>query len=324
MLKKIRSDKKKENATVWRQTLQPGWEKQQKARTWTDAPGVQTYINRLVTAGSDSEGQHWSCYAKDRHILPLAEKLGKQKLTMASLGCGRALVEFALIHQFGWPVDKFVGYEYDQELRAYAAEKFSESPECESRFEFFDFNADTRPQKTFDIIFATHSLHHARELEILLRNINRMMHSESLIIGMDFFGPTFFQVEYDVKPIIEQLFSMLPDHLRRDCADPGRQVKDRCQFPTIQTVQKWDPSEAIRSSDLRTLLFSLFPVQDMKPAGGTILRWLLQDIAGNFEENNPEHTAILNLLMFIEAQLISQKSVRSDDLFFVLKKSDRI
>jgi len=58
-------------------------------------------------------------------------------------------------------------------------------------------------------------------------------------------------------------------------------------MPTISEVRSADISEAVRSSDLRTLLFSNFPGIEIKPMGGTILRWLFQHRAGNFKMGQP-------------------------------------
>ena len=83
-----------------------------------------------------------------------------------------------------------------------------------------------------------------------------------------------------------------------------------------------DPSEAPRSADLRSLLFSSFPVQEVSPMGGTLLRTLLARRAGNFR-NAGDH-CILKLLMVLERELIRSGRLSSDNLYFVLGRSDRL
>jgi hypothetical protein len=158
----------------------------------------------------------------------------------------------------------------------------------------------------------------------MLEKVNRMLKPDGLFIGIDYFGPTRFQIEYDVLPIIQELFSYLPPELRRDLRTPEMSVQEQFRAHTYAEVRRADPSESVRSSDLRTLLFATFPVIDVKPMGGTLLRWLMQDRAGNFAAGNPDHVAIARLLQFIERELIALRRIQSDDLFFVLGKSERI
>jgi len=123
---------------------------------------------------------------------------------------------------------------------------------------------------------------------------------------------------------IEELYAILPENLKYDLRWPEPQAPTAFTFPTIAEVRNADVSESVRSSDLRTLLFANFPIVEIKPMGGTILRWPLQYRAGNFDHSKQEHVAIAGLLFYIERMLIEQRVVRSDDLFFVLKKSKSI
>ena len=143
------------------------------------------------------------------------------------------------------------------------------------------------------------------------------MHAQSLFIGIEYLGPTRFQIEYDVLPHIRELFALLPLELRRNLTRDGV-IEDVFTPPTLDEVRRADPSESVRSSDLRTLLLSGFDIVDIKPMGGTLLRWLLQYRAGNFRHDDPDHVAIARLLQTIERQMIERGQIRSDDLFFVL------
>ena len=90
----------------------------------------------------------------------------------------------------------------------------------------------------------------------------------------------------------------------------------------IKDVKDFDHTEAPRSSDLRALLFSTFPVIEKLPMGGTLLRHLLAQRAGNFQTESD--FSILKLLFIIERELIISNRIQSDDLFFVLNKSSRL
>lgn len=309
--------------TATRLTLDPSWQESQQNLDWMSVPTMADYVNKLVSGRGLDEGGHWAIYARERHVLPMQAQR-KGKIEMVSLACGSGHIETSLIEQFGWPITNFLGLEFDDALRTSASERFSKIPTCDSRFEYFDFNAPDFPKRKFDIVFACHALHHATDIEGLLEKINGMLKPDGLIIGIDFFGPSRFQIEYDVLPMLEELYISLPPDLRRDLRTPAGEIQDTFTYDTIERVRKKDPSESVRSSDLRTLLFSTFPVIEIKPMGGTLLRWIFNNRAGNYDVGNPYHLAVIRLLQLIESEMITLQRIKSDDLFFVLGKSNRI
>lgn len=308
--------------TATRATLSPEWVASRQKLDWMHAPEMANYVNKLVSGRDLNDGGHWAVWANDQFVEPLSRKLGR-KLSLVSLASGAGHIEKSLI-DFGWPLKRLTGLEYDEELRAQAQRYFKDIENVESEFTFFDFNSPFTPTEKFDIVFTCHSIHHATDLELLLKTMNELVNDDGLIIGIDFFGPTRFQVEYDVKPIIDELDQILPPELRRDLRTENDDSPNRIAYATIEEVRTADISESVHSSDLRTLLFSNFPVINVEPMGGTLLRWLLQYRAGNFDPRNNSHVAIAKLLAFIERSLIENRVIRSDDLFFVLTKSDRL
>lgn len=315
--------------TATRASLNRDWQELQTKTDWMHAPLMADYVNGLVSGRSLHEQGHWAIYARDTHLQPLADRRREDSsafekgLSMLSLACGSGHIEHFLIETLEWPIDRFVGLEFDTELLAAARNRFSGLPRCESEFDFFDFNRLGQPSGLYDVVFTCHSIHHAYDLEGLLRFVNGSLKPGGIFIGIDFFGPTRFQLEPDVLKTIEELFRTLPPHLRRNLDQEGI-VEESFRRPTIAEVVAADPSESIRSSDLRSLLFSNFPILDLKPMGGTLLRWLLQSRVGNFDSENSSDLCILRLLQFIERQLIELRAIRSDDLFFVLGRSDRL
>lgn len=284
---------------------------------WMHVPGMGTYVNTMVSGKNPNHGGHWARYAAERHVIPLSKKLGRP-LRMVSLGCGASRIERGLMATHGWPVSDYLALEYDEALRDKGKEHFADLPDVEFRSSFFDFN-DTRPapRETFDIVFAHHGIHHATNVEGLLQYINSIMESHSLFVGSEFFGPTRFQVTYEVRQIIDELDRILPDELRLNLKT---NEIGGVKYASLDDM-KYDPSESARSADLRVMLFANFPVIDMKPMGGTLLRWLLQYRAGNFDPSNKYHRSIAALLIHIERDLIRRGTIQSDDLFFVVGKS---
>jgi SAM-dependent methyltransferase len=294
-----------QQVTATRATLSEDWQARQKKLDWMHAPSMASYVNQLVSGKPLSDGGHWSIYAREKHVEPLMRTVGR-KLSMVSLACGSGHIERSLLVDFQWPIGHFVGLEFDKVLRDTAEASFRTLP-CQSRFEFFDFNKPLRDIGKFDIVFTCHSIHHANDVDQLLATANRLLRGDGLFIGTDFFGPTRFQIDHEVLPILNELFESLPPDIRKDLRSAETPIAEKFSYDTIDVVKAADPSESVRSSDLRTLLFSSFPVVEVKPMGGTILRWLLQYRAGNFDEANPDHRCIVKLLQVIERELIESR-----------------
>ncbi|WP_147764008.1 class I SAM-dependent methyltransferase [Methylobacterium sp. WL12] len=307
--------------TTWRQVLDPDWEARRQVLDWKGLPQVHDYVARLMTGRSTAERGLWLDWTLDRHLAPLREQLGRD-LSLASFGCGPGGIEEAILRQGHWPLSKITLYEYDAALLADARRKI-EPFQLESEFLAFDFNHPPPIDRSFDVVFFCHSLHHCADLERFLPFLNRIVSPDGLILGLDYFGPPRLQMDRDTRRLADEIFGYLPTHLRRNLkAEQEDRIDARLTLPTIPAVASYDPSEAPRSADLRSMLFAAFDVVEVLPMGGTLLRNLLADRAGNFR--NESDIAILDLMMMIERLAIETRLVASDDLYFVVKPTNRI
>lgn len=307
--------------TTWRQVLDPDWEARRRVLDWKGLPQVHDYVARLMTGRSTAERGLWLDWTLDRHLAPLRERLGRD-LSLASFGCGPGGIEEAILRQGRWPLSKITLYEYDAALLADARRKIEPFP-LESEFLAFDFNHPPPIDRSFDVVFFCHSLHHCADLERFLPFLNRIVAPDGLILGLDYFGPPRLQMDRDARRLADEIFAYLPAHLRRNLkAEQDDRIDARLTLPTIPAVAGYDPSEAPRSADLRSMLFAAFDVVEMLPMGGTLLRNLLADRAGNFRSESD--MAILDLTMMIERLAIETRLVASDDLYFVVKPTNRI
>lgn len=95
--------------------------------------------------------------------------------------------------------------------------------------------------------------------------------------------------------------------------------KNSVNFPTAQSVAALDPSEAIRSAEIVTVMGQFFEIVEKKDWGGNLLHFLLADIAGNFADGRENSTALLKMLINIEETLLDCGEFESDFSYIVAR-----
>lgn len=308
--------------TTWRQALSDEWLRQRQITDWKGLVSNHAHTHRLMLGNQSGLYTDWQQYALQVHLEPLLsvvrKSCGRDRLRMLSLGCGDGRIEASLLSN-GWPVGELWCAEYDSQLLAEACKRLS-SFDCKVEGRWFDLDLPFDFGR-FDVVFFCHSIHHCANVEVLLPCLNNSLEEHGIVVGVDYFGPCRCQLDYEVKPIVDELFSLLPEHLRLNLAEQKLVFDSRMTVASIETTRASDPSEAPASANIRSLLFSTFPIVEIRPMGGTILRPLLAQRAGNFlQEDEP----LLGLLQFIERKLIESRQIPSDDLFFVLRRSERL
>ncbi len=306
--------------TPWREMLAEGWQERRNLVDWKGLVSCHEHSHRLMLGADFERYYDWINYAREVHLQELARRR-PAGLSMLSLGCGAGNIEAAVL-KANWPVKRLVCSEKDRELLR-GAEKTLRELGLETSYDFHALDLDAPfDVGQFDIVFTCHSIHHCSSPEILLRSINKALAEDGILLGVDYFGPSRLQMEPSARSIAEEVFKLLPAHLRVNLTSEEHAVDDRFEVPTAVQVAAADPSEAACSAQIRSLLFSCFPVIDLRPMGGTLLRQLLARRAGNFV--SPEDHCILGLLQILERALIQGRLIESDDLFFVLGKSRRL
>ncbi len=92
--------------------------------------------------------------------------------------------------------------------------------------------------------------------------------------------------------------------------------KTTANLPTERSIIAVDPSEAVRSADIVPLLRQQFDILEFNPLGGTILQFLLADIAANFESDETG-ARLLEMLFAIEDALLDAGHLDSDFAYIV-------
>ena len=119
-------------------------------------------------------------------------------------------------------------------------------------------------------------------------NVRQTLTTDGILLVVDFFGPSRFQWTDIQIELTQQLLDLLPPEMRKNLRDPNLfEYKHVITRPNMDDLVRADPSEAVRSDEIYTLLKNKFNIIEEKPLGGTLLSLLFDGIAGNFDEKIP-------------------------------------
>ena len=90
--------------------------------------------------------------------------------------------------------------------------------------------------------------------------------------------------------------------------------------PDEEEVYEVDPSESVRSDEIMGLIEERFEIVYRADFGGTLLQFVLSDIAGNFDPADPKDVAMIDLVCLYEKTLIDEGVLPSDFVYLVAKR----
>ena len=108
---------------------------------------------------------------------------------------------------------------------------------------------------------------------------------------------------------------------RRKAIGSGQRPIKETALPTLRSVIAIDPSEAVRSAEIMPVLETMFDVIEYRPLGGTILQFLLANIAGNFQDDMGKQ--LLEVLLHLEDTLMACGDIPSDFAYIVARPRAR-
>jgi SAM-dependent methyltransferase len=234
-----------------------------------------------------------------------------------SLGCGYGIVERVGIQQE--IARRFEGYDIAPEAVAVAAQE-AEKEGIADRIDYAaaDLNAIELEPGRYGAVFAAQTLHHIEALEHLLDQIHHSLTPEGLFVVNEYVGPQRFQFPDEYLQLMDGLLAVLPESHRRSLKDGS--VKGKVARPTAEEVYKVDPSESVRSDEIMDLIEERFEIVYRADFGGTLLQFVLSDIAGNFDPADPKDVAMIDLVCLYEKTLVEQGVLPSDFVYLVAKK----
>jgi SAM-dependent methyltransferase len=276
---------------------------------WMAHPAVRDRLNRLASGNSEKDA-----YA---HLETILNQTGLQTPIprSLSLGCGFGGLERDLTARgIVGAIDA-----YDIAPGAIAqARILAEAEGMDNiRYHLADLETEDLPPGQVDCVFAHQSVHHVERLEAVFQRVSDLLSPRGLFHLHEFVGPTRFQWTDAQLSLINGFLESLPDDLRRL---PSGALKPAERRPTIEEMIKADPSEAIRSADIRAVLADHFEIIDEKRLGGTLAHLALGGIAQNFDPENAEHNAWLQSLFDLEDDQMRAGIIDSDFVVLIARK----
>jgi len=279
-----------------------------KPNSWAECPVVnQEYICPLIS-GQAHVG--WLEYVARKYYpspVPIA----------LSLGCGGGGLErHGLQLQIA---ERFDGFDVSEDALQIAKEEALESGQLESiNYSVANLNKLKFAEDSYDAVFASQSVHHIEALEHYMQQVGRCLKPGGYFIINEFVGPNQFQWTDIQLQHCQRLLGEIPEAYRQMIREPG--VKHSVERPTIEFMNGYDPTEAIRSADIITELEKQFEIVERRDFGGTLLHLVLDNIAGNLSDSN-EGKQILRNLFAEEQRLIASGEINSDFTLLVARKS---
>jgi SAM-dependent methyltransferase len=272
--------------------------------TWQDHPVVIGHVNRRV---SGDPRVNWLSF--------FARELGGEGFDYAlNLGCGFGGLE---AHAFSIGlVKRFHSIDVSEAAVASARERLGGRP---VEFEISDINRITLQPETYDVVFASGSLHHFVELERVLDQVSLGLKPGGLFVLNEYVGPSRFQWKDDQLRVVNELLSALGPGFRRDLRR-GFRTRRRIFRGPLDETSRDSPFEAARSEEIVALVAERFDIVLRRDYGGALLHPLLDGITGNFDPGREEHNALIGRLAALEEKLERAGVIGSDFTMIVARK----
>ncbi len=279
-----------------------------KANSWAECPVVnQEYICPLISGKPDVG---WLQY--------VAQKYYPNSVQSAlSLGCGGGGLER---HGLQLKIAKhFDAYDVSNDAIKIAQEEAQKSGQLNSiNYQVVNLNKIKLEAESYDAAFASQSVHHIEALEHYMEQVRKCLKPGGYFIVNEFVGPNQFQWTDIQLHHCQRLLNEIPESLRQTIREPG--VKHFIQRQTIEFMNGYDPTEAIRSEDIIPELEKQFELVERRDFGGTLLHLVLDNIAGNLSDSDAGKSILRNL--FAEEQkLISSGEISSDFTLLIARKN---
>jgi len=264
---------------------------------WLSNPIIEKAVNHRLSGGK-TEG-YWLTWLvnnlfKNRrfdNLLSIGCGVGNHEITMAKLGLARHIDAFDL-----------------SETSLEIARKDAAAAGVKINFYQDDFNSFTRdPNKKYDLVFCSGSLHHVKEIERCLSTIQKCLKPNGYFIVNEYIGDCYNIYNENQLNLIDRIYKCFDGTLRSG-------TTETFASRSIETVFTKDPSKAIRSKLILPFLKFYFEIEVLNQAGGGLLHEMYPLLdRDRLSDGDPKSETIVKLLLEIETILMDLPTGLSSD-----------
>lgn len=268
---------KKKIANHWDDVSRKASAQNKEYRTkWWKSPAIIRHINQTI-CGDNLEG--WNAGA----INVLKQYTEGRAEIAVSIGCGEGAKEMALLENN--LVQKFICFELSKE-RIKKGKQLAEKKGLMSRILFVnaDFFETEYAGQMFNMVFWDNSLHHMQDTFLAVKKSYEILEPGGIFFCNDFVGKSKFQWTDMELAIVNGIRLSLSDDIFR--RDDGKSYPRFIYRPSIEDMNKVDPSEAADSSEIIPAIKRIFSDPLIIPTGGLIYHLCLNGILSNIEEDS--------------------------------------
>lgn len=242
----------------------------------------------------------------------------KKPVKALSLGCGFGVIE-RLLRRRG-----YCQLIHGVDVAEGAIESARKTAEAEGfqglTYEVADLNTAEFAPETYDVVYAHAALHHVFHLEHLLDQIKRTLKPGGLLIIYEYIGPSQMQFPQRDLLLADTFLKVIPERYRK--LRWHNRIKSTAARLSLDEMNRSDPSEGIRASEIVPLVASRFEVRHFRYVGGTLLLLVFNEIAGNFKEDDAEIMPLVKALIALDNFLIDNNVLPSYHVYMVCQKTD--
>lgn len=275
---------------------------------WVRVPGVAENMNRRATGDPALD---WI-----NHSASLLTSFAKP-IKALSIGCGFGIIERTLRRH------DYCQLIHGVDVAEKAIETARKTAQAEGldglSYEVADLNTAKFPPQTYDVVYAHASLHHIFQLEHLLNEIKQTLRPGGLFVVYEYIGPSQMQFPRRDLELADVFLKVIPERYRQLQRRKG--TKKEALRASLDTMNRSDPSEGIRASEIVPLIASRFEIRHFRYVGGTLLLLIFNEIAGNFLESDLEIIPVIDALITLDNFLIDNKVLPSYHVYMVCEKT---
>jgi len=291
----VRRDKVNE---VW--SISPEEKAAAQGWYWMAHPMVRERINILISGDPwlDAYGRLGVWLREHGKAVPLGRSI--------SLGCGFGGLERDLARR--GMILEMDAYDLADGAIVQARRLAEEAGYGWIRYHVADLEAQDFPAGHYDAVFAHSAVHHVERLDAVFAIVRRALRPGGVFHLNEYVGPTRFQWTDAQLALINAYLDSLPERLRQTPTGP----KPPVVRPTIEQMMAMDPTEAVRSAEIRQVLSHHFSIAEERSCGGALLHMGLAEIAQNFDVDDPEAVAHLRRFFDLEDAMMANGTIGSD------------